>query len=342
MPSERGATAMELLTDPFGRVHDYMRISVTDRCNLRCIYCMPAEGMQFQPHDEILSYEEIASIVKALAPAGLRKIRLTGGEPLVRRDLERLVEMLAGIPGIEDLSLTTNGLLLPGKAASLKAAGLSRVNISIDSLRQERFAMITRGGQVAKVLQGIEAAQAAGLSPIKLNVVLMKGINDDEIKDFVALTLNSPLNVRFIEYMPIGSATDTWRQTYLPLERVLEACREAGWDTEPAHSSAGAGPSQDRRVAGAQGTFGLIHPVSEHFCDNCNRLRLTADGHIKACLYWSDEYNVRPLADDPEAVRALFRKALAGKPHNHEMALALEKKAQSHTPTARRMSQIGG
>ncbi|MFD1776764.1 GTP 3',8-cyclase MoaA [Paenibacillus rhizophilus] len=333
---------MELLTDPFGRVHDYMRISVTDRCNLRCIYCMPAEGMQFQPHDEIMSYEEIASVVKALAPAGLRKVRLTGGEPLVRKDLERLVAMLSSIPGIEDISLTTNGLLLPTKAAVLKAAGLSRVNISLDSLRQDRFSMITRGGEVAKVLKGIEAAEAAGLSPIKLNVVLMKGINDDEIKDFIALTLNSPLNVRFIEYMPIGSTTDAWRQTYLPLERVLEACREAGWETEEAHPPAGNGPSQDSRIVGAKGTFGLIHPVSEHFCDNCNRLRLTADGHIKACLYWSDEYNVRPLAGDPEAVRGLFRKALAGKPHNHEMALALEKKAQSHTPTTRRMSQIGG
>ncbi|WP_051503517.1 GTP 3',8-cyclase MoaA, partial [Paenibacillus forsythiae] len=253
-----------------------MRISVTDRCNLRCIYCMPAKGMQFQPHNEIMSYEEIAAVVKALAPAGLRKVRLTGGEPLVRKELERLVAMLSSIPGIDDISLTTNGLLLPAKAATLKAAGLSRINISLDSLRQERFSMITRGGDVAKVLKGIEAAHAAGLSPIKLNVVLMKGINDDEIKDFIALTLNSPLHVRFIEYMPIGSATDAWRQTYLPLERVLDACREAGWPTEKAHAPAGNGPSEDSRVVGASGTFGLIHPVSEHFCDNCNRLRLTA------------------------------------------------------------------
>lgn len=269
-------------------------------------------------------------------------MRLTGGEPLVRKDLEKLVAMISAIPGIEDISLTTNGLMLPNKAAVLKQAGLSRVNISLDSLRPERFSMITRGGDVAKVLKGIEAAEAAGLSPIKLNVVLMKGINDDEIQDFIALTLNSPLNVRFIEYMPIGSASDAWRQTYLPLETVVEACREAGWTTEEADLPAGNGPSQNRRVTGAKGTFGLIHPVSEHFCDNCNRLRLTADGHIKACLYWQDEYNVRPLTGDPAAVQALFREALGNKPHNHEMALALERKAQSHTPTARRMSQIGG
>lgn len=247
---------MEPLTDPFGRVHDYLRISVTDRCNLRCIYCMPAEGMQFQPQDEIMSYEEIAAVVEALAPLGLRKVRLTGGEPLVRKDLEKLVSMIAAIPGIEDISLTTNGLMLPAKASVLKQAGLSRVNISLDSLRPERFSMITRGGDVAKVLKGIEAAEAAGLSPIKLNVVLMKGINDDEIKDFIALTLNSPLNVRFIEYMPIGSASDAWRQTYLPLETVVEACKEAGWTTEEADMPSGNGPSQNRRVTGAKGPSG--------------------------------------------------------------------------------------
>lgn len=217
---------MEPLTDPFGRLHDYLRISVTDRCNLRCIYCMPAEGMQFQPQDEIMSYEEISAVVKALAPLGLRKVRLTGGEPLVRKDLEQLVAMIAAIPGIDDISLTTNGLMLPAKASLLKQAGLSRVNISLDSLKQDRFSMITRGGDVAKVLRGIEAAHAAGLSPIKLNVVLMKGINDDEIKDFISLTLNSPLNVRFIEYMPIGSARIPggrpicrWRRSLKPAQR---------------------------------------------------------------------------------------------------------------------------
>ncbi|MFH0071059.1 radical SAM protein, partial [Peribacillus sp. NPDC056705] len=205
-----------------------------------------------------------------------------------------------------------------------------------------RYARITRGGNVHRVLEGIEAAYAAGLDPIKLNMVLMKGFNEDEIKDFIALTLKRPLHVRFIEYMPIGHATDSWRDTYLPLSRVAEVCEEAGWNIQDEPGPSGNGPSRNMRVDGARGTFGLIHPVSDHFCDACNRLRLTADGHIKACLYWSDEYNVRRIIDDPAAVANLFRKALGAKPLNHEMALALEKKAQSHTPTVRRMSQIGG
>lgn len=335
---------MEQLLDPFGRKHDYLRISVTDRCNLRCVYCMPAEGMVFQPHEEIMSYEEIAETVSALAPMGLRKIRLTGGEPLVRKDLEQLVAMLSRIPGIEDIALTTNGMFLAKKAELLKQAGLNRVNISLDSLRQDRFAMITRGGEVEKVLEGIQAAVEVGFEPIKLNVVLMKGINEDEIRDFIALTLDRPLHVRFIEYMPIGSASDTWRQTYLPLTAVEDVCREAGWEVEGVEGPRGNGPAESRRIAGAAGTFGLIHPVSDHFCDSCNRLRLTADGHIKACLYWSDELHVRPYAaaGNHEGIRSLFLKALGAKPKNHEMALALERKQQSHTPTARRMSQIGG
>lgn len=335
---------MEQLLDPFGRKHDYLRISVTDRCNLRCVYCMPAEGMVFQPHEEIMSYEEIAETVSALAPMGLRKIRLTGGEPLVRKDLEQLVAMLSGIPGIEDIALTTNGMFLAKKAELLKQAGLKRVNISLDSLRQDRFAMITRGGEVEKVLEGIQAAIEVGFEPIKLNVVLMKGINEDEIREFLALTLDRPLHVRFIEYMPIGSASDSWRKTYLPLTAVEDVCREAGWEVEGVEGPRGNGPAESRRIAGAAGTFGLIHPVSDHFCDNCNRLRLTADGHIKACLYWSDELHVRPYAaaGDQEGIRSLFLKALGGKPKNHEMALALEQKQQSHTPTTRRMSQIGG
>ncbi|MGG6313400.1 GTP 3',8-cyclase MoaA [Paenibacillus macerans] len=335
---------MEQLLDPFGRKHDYLRISVTDRCNLRCVYCMPAEGMVFQPHEEIMSYEEIAETVSALAPMGLRKIRITGGEPLVRKDLEKLIAMLSGIPGIEDIAMTTNGMFLAKKADLLKKAGLNRVNISLDSLRQDRFSMITRGGEVQKVLEGIQAAVEAGLEPIKLNVVLMKGVNDDEIRDFLALTIDRPLHVRFIEYMPIGSASDSWRKSYLPLTAVDDVCREAGWAFEDAAGPRGNGPAESRRILGAAGTFGLIHPVSEHFCDNCNRLRLTADGHIKACLYWSDELHVRPYAaaKDRDGIRALFLKALGTKPKNHEMALALEQKQQSHTPTVRRMSQIGG
>jgi len=333
---------IEPLTDSFGRIHDYIRISVTDRCNLRCVYCMPEEGMEFQPYDQIMSYEEIAAVLRVLAPMGVSKVRLTGGEPLVRKDLEALVHMIASIDGIKDISLTTNGLLLPSKAKLLKEAGLTRINISLDSLQEERYARITRGGSVHKVLKGIEAAYEAGLDPIKLNMVLMKGFNEDEIRDFIAMTLDRPLHVRFIEYMPIGHASEEWRDSYLPLSRVKEVCSEAGWEVREEKGPSGNGPSRNMKVAGAVGTFGLIHPVSDHFCDSCNRLRLTADGNIKACLYWSDEFNVRRVIDDPVAVADLFRKALGAKPLNHEMALALEKKTQSHTPTVRRMSQIGG
>lgn len=250
--------------------------------------------------------------------------------------------MISAIDGIDDIALTTNALLLDKQAQALKDAGLNRINISLDSLRADRFSMITRGGDVNKVLKGIEAATAAGLAPIKLNVVLMKGINDDEIKDFIAMTIDQPLHVRFIEYMPIGQASDSWRKSYLPLEAVTDVCAESGWTVENTTGPAGNGPSRNMKIAGSEGTFGLIHPVSDHFCDNCNRLRLTADGHIKACLYWSDEYNVRRFVDDPDAMAALFLKALGTKPKNHEMALALEQKMQSHTPTVRRMSQIGG
>lgn len=305
---------------------------------------MPEEGMVFQPHEEIMSYEEIAETVAALAPMGLRKIRLTGGEPTVRKDLENLISLLSGIGGIEDISLTTNGMFLAGKANLFKKAGLNRVNISLDSLREDRFRMVTRGGDVHRVLSGIQAAFDAGFDPIKLNVVLVKGINDDEIADFIALTIDRPLHVRFIEYMPIGSASDDWRSSYVPLTAVTEACSQAGWITEAAQLPKGNGPAESMRIAGAKGTFGLIHPVSDHFCDQCNRLRLTADGHIKACLYWSDELHVKPLAaaKDADGIRQLFLQALRGKPKNHEMALALENKTQSHTPTLRRMSQIGG
>ncbi len=303
---------------------------------------MPEEGMEFQPHDEIMSYEEIAAVLRVLAPMGVSKVRLTGGEPLVRKDLESLVAMISAIEGIHDISLTTNGLLLSTKARLLKEAGLNRINISLDSLQEARYSSITRGGKVQKVLEGIEAAYEAGLDPIKLNMVLMNGFNEDEIRDFVALTLDRPLHVRFIEYMPIGQASDEWRNTYIPLSHVTDICREAGWSIQEDKGPVGNGPSRNMKIQGAAGTFGLIHPVSDHFCDSCNRLRLTADGHIKACLYWSDEFNVRRVAHDPEATADLFRKALGSKPQNHEMALALEKKAQTHTPTQRRMSQIGG
>ncbi|MGD8192333.1 GTP 3',8-cyclase MoaA [Brevibacillus ginsengisoli] len=332
----------EQLVDRFGRVHDYLRISVTDRCNLRCVYCMPPEGVEFQPHDQILRYEEIVEVVKVAAKLGVKRLRLTGGEPLVRREIEKLVAMLSAIEGIEDIALTTNGIYLAQKAAVLKEAGVTRVNISLDSMKAERFREITRGGDLLRVLEAIDRSIEVGFSPVKLNVVLMKGFNDDEIEDFLRLTLEKPVNVRFIEYMPIGEASDEWRQRYLPLPTVLEKAKEMGLPAEQTANVFGNGPSENYRLPGAAGTFGLIHPVSNHFCDNCNRLRLTADGNLKPCLYWIDELNVRPHVGNPEELRQLFFHALSIKPETHEMAQALEKQSQSHTPTLRRMSQIGG
>ncbi|MED0678028.1 GTP 3',8-cyclase MoaA [Aneurinibacillus thermoaerophilus] len=333
---------MKVLVDRFGRVHDYLRISVTDRCNLRCVYCMPEEGMEFEPADRILSYEEITEVVAAVAKLGVRKLRITGGEPLVRKEIEKLLAMLSAIPGIEDIALTTNAIFLAQKAEALRQAGVTRVNISLDSLRPERFALITRGGSLKRVLDGLEAALRVGFHPVKLNVVLMQGQNDDEIEDFIRLTLDKSLQVRFIEYMPIGHADDGWRAKYLSLETVFERVKQMGLIYEPAEDIYGNGPAENYRVPGAVGTFGLIHPVSDHFCGNCNRLRLTADGNIKPCLHWDDEWNVRPLIGNEAAIQDLFLRAIDAKPENHEMAQVLMKQEQSHKPTVRRMSQIGG
>lgn len=333
---------MNTLVDRFGRVHDYLRISVTDRCNLRCVYCMPAEGMQFEPYENILRYEEIAAVVSAVAKMGVRKLRITGGEPLVRKEIEKLIGMLSAIPGIEDIALTTNAIFLAQKAEALKQAGLTRVNISLDSLRADRFAAITRGGALSRVLAGIDEALRVGLSPVKLNVVLMQGQNDDEIADFIRLSMDKPLQVRFIEYMPIGHNDEGWRAGYLSLQKVFDCVTEMGLTYEKVENVYGNGPAENYRIPGAAGSFGLIHPVSDHFCDNCNRLRLTADGSIKSCLYWDDEWNVRPLIGDEQAVQDLFLRAIDAKPENHEMALELNQETQSHKPTVRRMSQIGG
>lgn len=335
-------TGNRTLTDKFGRTHDYLRISLTDRCNLRCVYCMPAEGMKFMENDKHLTFDEIESVVRVAAKLGVRRLRLTGGEPLVRPKVEELVERLSAVPGIEDIALTTNGIFLAPKAEALKKAGITRVNISLDSMKQERFGKITRGGDVRKVLAGIEAAFRVGFRPIKLNVVLMKGFNDDEVDDFLRMTMERDICVRFIEYMPIGHDDDGWRELYLPLDYVKERCEALGLPPQPAEAVFGNGPAEYFRLPGAKGSFGLIHPVSDHFCENCNRLRLTADGNIKPCLFWQDEFNVRNCVGDEQALEDLFFRALDIKPENHEMAKVLFREELSHQPTVRRMSQIGG
>ncbi|TCS76362.1 GTP 3',8-cyclase MoaA [Effusibacillus lacus] len=335
-------TVNRTLTDKFGRVHDYLRISLTDRCNLRCVYCMPEEGMQFMENDKHLTFDEIEAVVRMAAKLGVRRLRLTGGEPLVRPNVEKLVSRLSAIPGIEDIALTTNGIFLAQKAEKLRKAGVTRVNISLDSMKQERFAKITRGGDVSKVLAGLEASFRVGFNPIKLNVVLMNRFNDDEVDDFLRMTLEREVHVRFIEYMPIGHDDNGWRDLYLPLEYVKERCEAMGMTPEPTQSVFGNGPAEYFRLPGAKGSFGLIHPVSDHFCESCNRLRLTADGNIKPCLFWQDEFNVRKYIGDEQALEDLFFRALDIKPESHEMAKVLFGEELSHEPTVRRMSQIGG
>lgn len=297
--------------------------------------------MTFMPETELMTFEQIAEVVGVMASLGLKKVRITGGEPLVRRNVEELVALLSRIPGIEDLSMTTNGLLFAGKAGRLKQAGLSRVNFSVDSLRPDRFAMITRGGQLDRVTDSLRAAFQYGFDPIKVNVVLMKGVNDDEIDDFIRLTFRQRIHVRFIEYMPIGHQDEAWKNKYAPLEAVRQRCAERGWTLEPLDAS-GNGPSQQFRIAGAEGVVGLVHPVSEHFCASCNRLRLTARGQLKPCLFWSDEIDVKSHCGNRDALERVIAQALDTKPLRHEMAEVADGRTLSHTPTSCRMSQIGG
>lgn len=333
---------MTIMTDRFGRVHDYLRISVTDRCNLRCLYCMPEEGVEFAESESLLSYDQIVEVVEAGAKLGITKLRITGGEPLIRPDLDELIRRLKAIPGINDIALTTNGIFLAKKAKALREAGLNRVNISLDTLDPSRFRFIARRGDLKKVMEGIEAAGEVGFDPIKLNCVLLKEVNEDEIAAFLKLAYEQPLHVRFIEYMPIGHADENWKKHYLPLTRVLEVAVKEGYRINRGPNVHGNGPSDDWQMEGARGSFGLIHPISDHFCKTCNRLRLTADGSIKPCLYWIDELNVKTAFGDPEGMQQIFLRAMDIKPENHEMAAKLGDQALSYVPTERRMSQIGG
>lgn len=330
-----------MLTDSYGRVHDYLRVSVTDRCNLRCLYCMGPDGIKQIPHREILTYEEILQVVRAAAELGVRKIRITGGEPLVRKGVVGLVERIAQVPGIADLAMTTNGVLLSRYAAGLKAAGLKRVNISLDSLDPARYAAITRGGDVKQVLAGIEAALELGLEPVKLNTVLIKGFNHRAVPAFLEMARQRPLHVRFIEYMPIGDHDREYKKHYLPLSYIREAAEKAGMPLSPAPSREGAGPAEWFILPGGKGSVGLIHPISRHFCGECNRLRLTAEGKLKACLYWPEEIPVRPALGDQEKLRELLREAARSKPRRHLM-----REKAGGSPVApgsmRAMSKTGG
>jgi len=330
---------MTPLVDPFGRTISYMRISVTDRCNLRCVYCLPAQGIALKSHDDMLTYEEIAAVAAAAGRMGIRRIRLTGGEPLVRRGVAELVCMLKALPGIEEVSLTTNGVLLEEMAPKLAQAGLDRVNVSLDTLDAARYARLTRGGQLERVWRGIAAAEAAGLMPIKINVVAVRGLNDDELPALVRLTLDHPWHVRIIELMPVGDPA-AWgndlpdpKLAYLPLSEIVEILGPLGLVEKPERGAGG--PARSFRLPGALGTVGLISPRGEHFCERCNRLRLTADGFLRPCLLGEREVEVRGALRRGEPIESLLMKAVTLKPEKHELA-------SNKTPSNRWMAEIGG
>jgi cyclic pyranopterin phosphate synthase len=305
------------MRDGFGRRIEYLRISVTDKCNLRCVYCMPPQGLPWIRREELLTYEEIAEIVRVMAGMGLRKIRLTGGEPLVRKDLPRLPAMLSSIPGIEDIALSTNAVLLAPMAAALRRAGVDRVNVSLDSLRPDRIdAIARREGAHRKILEGLDAAEREGFSPIKINCVVMRGRNDDELEDFARLTLERPWHVRFIEVMPVGENLGISAREYVSSFEILERVRAIG-DLVPVEGPGGNGPATYFQYPGAPGTVGVITPMSHNYCDRCNRMRLTADGQLRPCLFGAIQTNLRDALRRGEPLEPLIAHTLAIKPERH-------------------------
>ncbi|MEO0600405.1 MAG: GTP 3',8-cyclase MoaA [Myxococcota bacterium] len=325
------------LVDPFGRVHTYLRVSVTDRCNFRCTYCMPAEGLDWMPRDTVLTFEELERIVTIFAKLGIRKIRLTGGEPTIRSGIVDLVARLAAIEGIDDLAMTTNAHRLDKLAEPLAEAGLTRVNVSIDSLDPDRFAAITRGGDLHRVLAGIEAAVDAGLTPVKLNAVVVRGMNDDEVVDLVRCYAERPeVVVRFIEFMPFSAVE---RQKHVPAREMRERLSEH-WDLVPVEREAHAGPSVDWQLGEGGPRVGFISPITEHFCQACNRLRLQADGHLRTCLSREAAPSLRDLVRagiSDEALEVAIRSRLWAKIAGHEAD-----QVESFRPFDGAMTSVGG
>jgi cyclic pyranopterin phosphate synthase len=323
------------LRDSFGRSIEYLRISVTDRCNFRCLYCMPLEGLEWLPKGDILSYEEIARVVAQLAPLGLRRIRITGGEPTLRPELARLIAMIRAIDEIEDISLSTNGVRLPALAGELRRAGLDRINMSADSLRPERVKAISRRNIDFAPVAAAEAAERAGLAPIKLNVVVMRGINDDEVVDFARLTVDRPWHVRFIELMPVGEMRELTWDHVVPADEILGALRQVG-DIDPtAAPERSNGPARYYRFRNAMGTIGVITPMSHTYCGSCNRVRLTADGRLRTCLFGDDEIDLRTPLRSGLPLEPFFRRALESKPKEHRLL-------QMQIGGLRALSQVGG
>ena len=323
------------MQDQFQRNIDYLRISVTDRCNLRCKYCMPSEGMKWMPHEAILTFEEILRIMRISTQLGFRRFRITGGEPLVRKGILNFLQEGAKLPGVEDLMLTTNGLLLPEMAFDLKAAGVRRVNISLDTMDAKRFHEITRGGDVSTVIQGVFRSLEAGLNPVKINVVVVRGFNTDELPSFLTLAKQYPLHVRFIELMPIGISSEH-RIDFVPIQEMKE--RLGLKEYVSTQAILGGGPAAYVQPKGYKGSIGFISAMSHHFCDTCNRVRLTSDGKLRPCLHSKHEVSLRDALRDGSsdaAIMEIFAQAVWHKPEEHHMN---EEALQGQ----RVMSQIGG
>lgn len=326
------------MKDELGRNINYLRISVTDRCNLRCRYCMPEGGIDKRFHSDMLTLEEIFEVARVCADLGTNKIRITGGEPLVRKGLPGLIERIKTLESIKDLALTTNGVLLKRLAGDLKDAGLKRINISLDTMDEKKYEYMTRGGKVKDVLEGIHEAMKVGLIPIKINIVLAKGFNEDEIGDFIRLTQDSDIDVRFIELMPLGHGADFASEYYLSNSVVLESFKEL----EPVEAEDKSSPAMYYKLPGAKGSVGLINPISHKFCNNCNRLRLTADGKLKPCLHSNLEIDVKGILRDSriddknKALQEAVAEAIKAKPRHHTL------NDLYHKPIERDMYTIGG
>jgi cyclic pyranopterin phosphate synthase len=326
---------MSGLCDSWHRQISYLRLSVTDHCNLSCLYCS-ASSVPRLPRSEVLSFEEIRRVVQIGASLGINKVRITGGEPLLRSNLSELVRMISRIDGIDDISLTSNGILLKKYAIELKEAGLNRVNISLDTLREDRFKRITRVGRLSDVLAGIEAAHQAGLNPVKLNMVVLRGINDDETIDFAKTTIDKGWHVRFIELMPFGTP-EAGALKPVSGQEIRERLRSLG-ELEPCEFKTGNGPAKYYRLPGAEGTIGFITPITEPFCTGCNRIRLTADGQLRPCLLSDEEVDLKSSLRNHatnEDLKNLILQAVAIKREGHHLN-------ESHSGISRPMCQIGG
>ncbi len=325
---------MELI-DSYGRKINYLRLAVTDRCNMRCQYCMPAEGVAKLTHQDILSYEELFLVARTAISLGVEKIRVTGGEPLVRKGVVEFLSRLSALRGLKQLVLTSNGLLLAEMADELRRAGVQRLNISLDSLQPDTFRRVTRCGDVARVLDGIAAAERAGI-PIKINMVVMRGVNDAEIVDFARLTLDKPYSVRFIEYMP-AIKEHGWQSLVVPGSEILDRIARE-FDFRALEKVELAGPAQNFQIEGARGSVGVITPLSGHFCGACNRIRLTSSGIVRSCLFSGKEYDLKPFlrSNDVTAVKVALRRIVGDKPEQHMMNCS----EAGHQAFA--MSSIGG